>query len=342
MIRRAARRALSPFSAARRAREKLRGVRSDVPLPFDMFDEVRGGAEVEAARKLEGIYHKGQRKAWSGREVLPALVEKHGGVHLSPERAAALQGLFAVILWGELAAWKVSAQLAVELEPLEAKLAATSQAHDESRHFYVMHDYLALLGPVPRGLGPRTTRTLLGTLQADTLAKKLVGMQMMIEPMALALFQLVRESEVEPVLCELLALYERDEARHVALGVLHLPRLLKGMTLAETIDLYSWEFGEYWNQVEMLAELRPHFAALGIDVRRVIEIARGKQIRANQLLQEELGTPQPVYEAFIRFFDAKLEWDFADGGRLDRLRGAARAASRGPGAVPVELSTVAA
>lgn len=345
MIRSTARRVLSPLSAARRAREKARGIRSDVPLPFDMFDDVRGAAEVEAAKKLEGIYHKGQRKAWSGREVLPELVAKHGGVKLSPERIQALQGLFAVILWGELAAWKVSAQLAVELEPLEAKLAATSQAHDESRHFYVMHDYLALLGPVPRALGPRTTRTLLGTLQADTLAKKLVGMQMMIEPMALALFHLVRESAVEPVLCELLALYERDEARHVALGVLHLPRLLKSMTLAETVDLYTWEFGEYWNQIEMLAELEPHFRALGIDVRRVIEIARGKQIRANQLLQEELGTPQPVYDAFIRIFDAKLDYDFPDdrsATRLERLRRAARAATRGPGVVPVELTTVAA
>jgi hypothetical protein len=49
-------------------------------------------------------------------------------------------------MWGELAAWKISAQLADELEPLEAKLAATSQVHDEARHFYVMHDYLDALG----------------------------------------------------------------------------------------------------------------------------------------------------------------------------------------------------
>jgi hypothetical protein len=142
---------------------------------------------------------------------------------------------------------------------VEAKLAATSQAHDEARHFTVMHDYLAHLGPVPKGLGPRTTRVLVGTLQANTLTKKLVGMQMMIEPMALALFHLVRESRVEPVLCDLVGYYERDEARHVALGVLHLPRLLRAMTVAETADLYRWEFGEYWAQLAMLRELdRPN------------------------------------------------------------------------------------
>ena len=49
-----------------------------------------------------------------------------------------------MLMWGELAAWRISAQLADRLEPLEMKMAATSQAHDEARHFYVMHDYLEL------------------------------------------------------------------------------------------------------------------------------------------------------------------------------------------------------
>ena len=65
-----------------------------------------------------------------------------------------------------------------------AKLAATSQTHDEARHFYVMADYLKTLGVIPRELGPRTTRILNGTLQAPTLAQRLIGMQLMIEPMA--------------------------------------------------------------------------------------------------------------------------------------------------------------
>ncbi|MEQ1504626.1 MAG: ferritin-like domain-containing protein, partial [Myxococcota bacterium] len=160
----------------RRARDQARGIAVD-DLPFEMFDAARTAAEAASAAKLERIYHKGQDLAWNGKEVLPALIARHGGIHLDPATRAALQGLFAVILWGELAAWKISSDLAVRLEPLEAKLAATAQAHDEARHFYVMHDYLTALGPVPRGLGPHTTRVLSDTLRANTLAKKLVGMQ---------------------------------------------------------------------------------------------------------------------------------------------------------------------
>lgn len=297
------------------ARGKARGLRPDVPLPFDMFDGPLGPDEARAARKLAGIYHKGQAKAWDGEAVLAELLERHGGIRLSPAKREAVLGLFAVILWGELAAWKISADLARQLEPLEAKMAATSQAHDEARHFYVMHDYLEVVGQgAPPRLGPHTEAVLSGTLQADRLVKKLMGMQMMIEPMALALFQIVREQRVEPVLCDLLALYQRDEARHVALGVLHLPRLLHGLTYREAVDLWSWEFREFWKQFRMLRELEPHFLALGIDPRRVVEVGRAKQVKANQMLMEELGHELSVYPAFLRIFDAKAEWEFPQHG----------------------------
>ena len=344
MIRSTAKKIANKVWSPRSERQRARGVRPDVPLPFDMFDVARTAEEASAASKLEGIYHKGQRYAWNGKEVLSELVAKHGPVDLPPDKRAALQGLFAVILWGELAAWKVSADLALQLEPLEAKMAATSQAHDEARHFYVMHDYLSLLGEVPHKLGPKTTRVLLGTLQADTLAKKLVGMQLMIEPMALTLFHLVRKANVEPILTELVTRYERDEARHVALGVLHLPKLLSKMTLPEASSLWAWEFREFWAQVDMFQELEPLFLAIGITPREVIEIGRQKQIRANQLLAEELGAPIPVMDAFIRFFDARLEWHWpeqAPHSLKERVEGVWRAATAGAGEVPVALSEVA-
>src|SRR5438874_2661097 len=102
-------------------------------LPYDMFDLARSAADARRYERVENIYHRGQDLAWNGREVLAKLVEKHGGVRLPPATRAALGAVFGPILWGELAAWKISAQLADRLEPLEAKMAATSQAHDEAR-----------------------------------------------------------------------------------------------------------------------------------------------------------------------------------------------------------------
>jgi hypothetical protein len=248
------------------------------------------------------------------------LIDKHGGIQLPEDKKEAIQAIFAVILWGELAAWKISTDLAMRIESLEAKMAATSQAHDEARHFYVMHDYLAQIGPVPTRLGPAAERVLAGTLGANTLAKKLIGMQLMIEPMALTLFQVVREGKFEPVLSELLTYYERDEARHVALGVLHLPKLLKNLGITEAADLWAWQFQQFWGQFGLLRDLEKHLRVLNINPADVVELGRGKQIRANELMIAELGYTPPVQELFLRFFDMKAEWDFPSTGERDHLR----------------------
>ncbi|MCO4743540.1 MAG: ferritin-like domain-containing protein [Proteobacteria bacterium] len=296
-------------------RRILRRPRPEVPLPLDMFSVERTAQEARAARKLEKLYHQGQRRAWKGKDVLAELLERHGGIQLPDEQVEAVRALFAVILWGELAAWKISAALADELEPLEAKMAATAQVHDEARHFYVMHDYLEALGSVPSELGPATQRVLSGTLEADTIVKKLLGMQLMIEPLALTLFHLVRRMKLEPVLAELLVYFEQDEARHVALGVLHLPQMLEGMRVREAADLHVWQIREYFAQFAMMKELEPHFRALGIHPRQVIALGRQKQMLAMQMLIDEIGVDLPVVEVFRRVTDFRAELDFPEEGQ---------------------------
>lgn len=305
-------------------------IESGSGLPFGMFDHARSAEEARKAHKLERLYHKGQKLAWNGKDVLDELIAKHPGSDLPPRQREALRTVFAVILWGELAAWKISTDLATHLVDLEPKMAATSQSHDEARHFYVMHDYLAWLGDVPKGLGPATQRVLEGTLQADTLAKKLLGMQMMIEPMALTLFQMVRQNEIEPVLSDLLVYYERDEARHVALGVLHLPQMLEGLTWAEAMELWAWQMRQYFAQFAMLHELAPEFEALGVHPRDVLHLGREKQLLAAKLLFDELGHELPVVRVFRAMTDFRAELEFPRPGdstrRRDRLRKALEAA----------------
>jgi len=250
-------------------------------LRYDMFDIDREAEEARRLLKCERIYHRGQVVAWDGKEVLTSLIEKHGGIHIAdPARAEAVKRVFAIILWGELAAWKISAQLADRLVPLEAKMAATAQAHDEARHFYVMHEYLRQLGylPVKLDRGPQALLDLV--LETDNLAYKLLGMQLMIETLALTIFQTVRELEVEPVLAELMKYYERDEARHVGLGMQYLPSMMKEMNRREISAMITFQcrllFWALWeNKV-----LEPDFRRLGIDPRDILERGRKKQLVA--------------------------------------------------------------
>ena len=206
-----------------------------------MFSLARSAEEAKRYAKCERIYHKGQELAWDGKEILPMLIEKYGGVHVNPAQREPLKRVFAIILWGELAAWKISAQLADRLEPLEAKMAATSQAHDEARHFYTMYDYLKELDYLPERLDPAPEALLTLVLETDDLASKLLGMQLMIETIALAIFQEVREKRFEPVLADLMAYYERDEARHVGLGMQYLPELMKKLSPARVGALFLFQ-----------------------------------------------------------------------------------------------------
>ena len=112
-------------------------------LPYDIFDMAQEAYDGKKAATLENVYHRSHERAWDGKTILPMLIEKHGKPSLPAAEKEAVARLFAIILWGELAAWKISLQLADRVVPMEAKMAATSQAFDEARHFYTMHDYLA-------------------------------------------------------------------------------------------------------------------------------------------------------------------------------------------------------
>src|SRR4030095_8166573 len=121
-----------------------------------------------------------QDQVWDGRAVLGALIDKHGKPRLPEDKRESALRVLSVLLWGELAAWAISADLAERIDDVEAKMAATSQAHDAARHFYVLRDYLRTLGqPVPR-LGGLGRRLLVGILETDSLVHKLVGMQLLV------------------------------------------------------------------------------------------------------------------------------------------------------------------
>jgi hypothetical protein len=170
-----------------------------------------------------------------------------------------------VLLWGELAAWSISADLALKLEDTPAKMAASSQVFDEARHFYVLRDYMWRAGIPITKLGGWSRRLLVELLETDNLMHKVVGMQLLVESTAVVMFRMIAEAKLEPVLSELLYYFERDEARHVGLGVLTLPDVLAG--LSETDAWRLW-----WFQTRMNLEmtmggitLRHAFDTLGID-----------------------------------------------------------------------------
>jgi hypothetical protein len=291
-------------------------------IPFDMLSLERSAEEARRHDKLRHIYHRGQDLAWDGRAVLKELLARHGGVQVAPALVPHLSKVFEMILWGELAAWKISAELADQLVPVEAKLAATSQAHDEARHFYVMNDYLRELGYVPARIDPFSQRVLDLILGARTLTHKLLAMQLMLETIALTIFAEVRESRVEPVLADLLHYYEKDEARHVGLGTQYLPSLLKVQTRLESAETILFQVRlAFWTTASLKA-MEKDLHAIGIPAPRLIERGVAIQTKAFQEMWGQMGGAPASHAAFdrvMRGIDAAL---FPGVGTPVELRGA--------------------
>jgi hypothetical protein len=233
--------------------------------PYELVDRDVVARTEARTRKLARLYHVAHEQAWDGRAVLAELVERHGGIHFPPEKKEAMGRIAAVLLWGELAAWSISADLALRLEDPAAKMAATSQVFDEARHFYVLRDYLWQAEIPLAPLGGYTRAILVDLLETENLLHKLVGMQLMVENVALCLFKMIADARLEPVLSELLYYYERDEARHVGLGALALPTILPGLSAVEAGRLWLYQLRVQLLLVAGGLTMRDEFSALGID-----------------------------------------------------------------------------
>lgn len=311
---------------------RLRKNREDA-IPFHMFDRVLAGKEARRAKRMESIYHVGQAKIWDGREILGELVAKHGKPKMAEAERKALARIFSIIMWGELAAWKVSAQLADRLVELEPKLAATSQVHDEARHFYVMHDYLELLDQTPPPMDYWSTRVVEMTLGTDDLTRKLLGMQLTIETIALTLFQHVRELRVEPVLADLLPYYERDEARHVGLGTQLVPALVAKMSIPARIGLALFQLELLASSVFSLKAMEPDLRTIGVDPRDILAIGFRKQMEIHKAMREDFPA-WPDDPPVNRLFHGLCELLFPSEGQdakvsvLTRMRHAMAVAAR--------------
>jgi hypothetical protein len=277
-------------------------------IPFDMFALERTASELRAAEKLRSIYHRGQELAWDGREVLQELLARHGGIRLQPEHRLALRRVLEGLLWGELVAWKASAELADRVVPLEAKLALTAQAHDEARHFYVLYDYIKALGYQPEPPDIYTQRLFDVALHAHNVGHKLVGVQLLIENVALTLFAELRRKQIEPVLCELLQYYEKDEARHVGLGTQLLPSVLQNSSRPQMLAMALFQLQMVGWMLASLTMTEPHLLTLGIAAGDMVERAQNKQKEAfgelwSRLIDlRDLEAADPVISAARELF----------------------------------------
>jgi hypothetical protein len=136
-------------------------------------------------------------------------------------------------LHGEQGALMVAAQLACNAPSYEAKLYAASQTFDEARHMEFFNKYIQHQIGVMYPVGPGLKALIDTILKDERWDLKFIGMQIIIEGLALAAFNTTKMQSNVPVHKTGLHYVIRDEARHVTFGVNFLEDYCKALPQSE-------------------------------------------------------------------------------------------------------------
>jgi hypothetical protein len=197
-------------------------------------------------------------ESWGEKEWLAAAIEQQNWT-------------LSQFLHGEQGALVCTAKIVETVPWVDAKYYAATQVVDEARHVEVFARYLdeKLNGHYP--INPH-----LGMLLDDIIGDArwdmtYLGMQIMVEGLALAAFALAQAITPEPLLRQLLRYVMGDEARHVAFGVLSLKEYYAELTDAELADRQEFAF-------EAAVRMRDRLIAqevwerMGVDTREALRV----------------------------------------------------------------------
>ena len=141
--------------------------------------------------------------------------------------------LMSQFLHGEQGALLVASQLASCAPTYNAKLYAASQTFDEARQVEVFNRYLQEKIGIHYPVNPSLKLLLDKILTDERWDLKFIGMQIIIEGLALAAFQMLKSITKDPLLKQLLHYVVRDEARHVTFGINYLEEYIKTLSPEE-------------------------------------------------------------------------------------------------------------
>ena len=143
---------------------------------------------------------------------------------------------FSQFLHGEQGAMICSARIVESVPDLDSKFYAATQTMDEARHAETysrfLQDKVGMLYPINEHL-----KALLDdTLTDSRWDMPYLGMQVLIEGLALAAFGVLRDMTTKPLPKQILAYVMQDEARHVAFGRMALKDYYSQLTSQERAE----------------------------------------------------------------------------------------------------------
>jgi hypothetical protein len=172
---------------------------------------------------------------------------------------------------GEQGALLCTAKIVETVPWIDAKYYASTQVVDEARHVEVFAQYLdQKMGGINYPVNHHLKALLDDIINDSRWDITYLGMQIMVEGLALAAFGFMHQTTEEPLLKKLLRYVMSDEARHVAFGVLSLQEVYKDMDAKEIRERQEFTF-------EAALRMRDRFLRqemwekLGVDVKEMVK-----------------------------------------------------------------------
>lgn len=179
---------------------------------------------------------------------------------------------------GEQGALICTAQIVETVPWIDAKYYAATQVMDEARHVEVFAKYLdeKLSGHYP--INAHLEMLLDDIISDSRWDMTYLGMQIMVEGLALAAFGFMHQMTTEPLLKKLLRYVMSDEARHVAFGVLSLQEYYKELGSKEIRERQEFAY-------EAAVRMRDRFLQqevwerMGLDPKEVLPLVLADETR---------------------------------------------------------------
>jgi len=208
---------------------------------------------------------------------------------------------FSSILHGEQGALNLSASLCHVLYDQGAQEYAANQTREEARHVTAFAKYIKARWGRPAQCSPVLQNLLVEIISSPEVYKKIVGMQMLVEGLAMGAFATFYQKLNDPLGRKLMQLVMTDEAFHHKFGKIWADRTVPKLSAEEHNVIEDWAahcFQTLLFNLVAPSEQRDLYEEFGLDPDRVIE--EFAEIATDDLRREDMKEATNIFRVLIK------------------------------------------
>ncbi len=208
---------------------------------------------------------------------------------------------FSSILHGEQGALNLSASLCHVLYDQGAQEYAANQTREEARHVTAFAKYIKARWGRPVACSPVLLNLLNEIISSPEVYKKIIGMQMLVEGLAMGAFATFYQKLNDPLGRKLMQLVMTDEAFHHKFGKIWADRTIPKLTAEEHILIEDWAahcFQTLLFNLVAPSEQRDLYEEFGMDPDRVI--AEFAEIATDANRREDMKEATNIFRVLIK------------------------------------------